>query len=517
MKAVILARVSTKEQEDGHSLDAQISNLRQYADRNNFQIIKQFTAIESSTKGERPEFMRMIDFIKAQKEKIALVVDTVDRLQRSFKETPVLNELFEKDILELHFVKESNVLNKDSNSMQKLMWNMGVVMAQSYTDSLSDNVKRSLKQKLSQGECTGSAPLGYLNAPDPERRKNTVIIDPERAFLVRNLFQEYSKGIYSIAELVRKANDWGLRTLKGKKVYTQTIHRLLQNPFYYGMMKVKGQLYPHAYDPLISKDLFDACQAVREGRGRNQAVVETKYPYIFRGLIKCAVSGRLVSCDLKKGRHIYLINRDPANPDKKLYTKENIVLDQLRGIFASIQIPEELLTEILESLKKTHRNEQDYYQASITALNKEHGILTRRLDVLLDEYLDKSITKDMYDRKHGQLIQHRQEVQEQLERHNSGDEEFRMAVSTLVSIASKALNIFDRSTTDEKRQLIGYVFSNLELKGAKLCYTLKTPFDLLVNLTSYQKWQGRQDSNLRHPVLETGALPTELHPYIVRY
>jgi hypothetical protein len=27
-------------------------------------------------------------------------------------------------------------------------------------------------------------------------------------------------------------------------------------------------------------------------------------------------------------------------------------------------------------------------------------------------------------------------------------------------------------------------------------------------------WQGRQDLNLRHPVLETGALPTELLPYI---
>jgi hypothetical protein len=26
-------------------------------------------------------------------------------------------------------------------------------------------------------------------------------------------------------------------------------------------------------------------------------------------------------------------------------------------------------------------------------------------------------------------------------------------------------------------------------------------------------WQGRQGSNLRHPVLETGALPTELLPY----
>ena len=28
-------------------------------------------------------------------------------------------------------------------------------------------------------------------------------------------------------------------------------------------------------------------------------------------------------------------------------------------------------------------------------------------------------------------------------------------------------------------------------------------------------WQGRKDSNPGHPVLETGVLPTELHPYIL--
>ena len=27
-------------------------------------------------------------------------------------------------------------------------------------------------------------------------------------------------------------------------------------------------------------------------------------------------------------------------------------------------------------------------------------------------------------------------------------------------------------------------------------------------------WQGRQDLNLRHLVLETSALPTELHPFV---
>ena len=141
MQSVILARISTKEQRDGHSLEAQIRNLEKYAEHKKLNIIRIFTLVESSTKIQRPEFNAMITFIKRQKTKIALIVDTVDRLQRSFKETPVFNELMQEDAIELHFVKEGNVLSKNATSTQKLMWNMGVVMAQSYTDQLSDNVR----------------------------------------------------------------------------------------------------------------------------------------------------------------------------------------------------------------------------------------------------------------------------------------------------------------------------------------------------------------------------------------
>jgi site-specific DNA recombinase len=338
MKAVILARVSTRDQEDGHSLDAQIANLELYAQRKNLTIIQRFTIIESSTKGERPEFERMIEFVKGRKEKIALIVDTVDRLQRGFRETPVLNDLMNRDVLELHFVKEGNILSKEANSTQKLMWNMGVVMAQSYTDQLSDNVKRSIKHKISNGEWSGPAPLGYLNVDDPAGGK-TIIPDPERAFLIKRLFQEYSTGTCSQAELIRKAKGWGLETRKGRAVSAQTFNQLIVNPFYYGAMRVKGQLYSHVYQPIITKELFDACQAVRTGKGRTKAVKETKHPFLLRGLLKCAVSGSTVTCDLKKGKYVYLICRDPKAPKKKLWIKENDILDQIRDVFRSIQIP----------------------------------------------------------------------------------------------------------------------------------------------------------------------------------
>jgi hypothetical protein len=126
-------------------------------------------------------------------------------------------------------------------------------------------------------------------------------------------------------------------------------------------MKVKGELYPHKYEPLIGKDTFEVCQSVRTSRGRKDAVKETKYPFLFRGLIKCAVSDRTVSCDLKKGKYVYLICRDPAAPSRKLWVKEKDILKQMEAAFASIQVPPAFLPEIIAHINKLHENEKQTY------------------------------------------------------------------------------------------------------------------------------------------------------------
>mgnify|MGYP007047600470 CR=1 FL=1 len=84
-----------------------------------------------------------------------------------------------------------------------------------------------------------------------------------------------------------------------------------------------------------------------------------------------------------------------------------------------------------------------------------------------------------------------------LEQHHEGNENFKIAATTLVTLTSKASDIFDCSTTEEKRQLISYVFSNLELEGSKLRYALKAPFNLFVDIAMCKKWLPEQDSNLR--------------------
>ena len=93
MKAIVLARVYSKEQEDGQSIPSQARCLTEYCLRKDLMIEQTFQITESSTKETRKQFDSIIVYVCKSKQPIALVTDTVDRLQRSFRETPLLDEL----------------------------------------------------------------------------------------------------------------------------------------------------------------------------------------------------------------------------------------------------------------------------------------------------------------------------------------------------------------------------------------------------------------------------------------
>lgn len=241
---------------------------------------------------------------------------------------------------------------------------------------------------------------------------------------------EYANGTCSISgDLTRKAKEWGLVNRKtNSPLSASQIHLLLQNPFYYGEMKVKGKIYQHKYEPLITKELFDKCQQVRLGNNRTQQPKATEKPFVFRGFLKCAVSGRRVSCDLKKGKFVYLICRDPENPEKKLFIPENQILEQVKEVFKSLQVPESLLAALTEHLKSGHEAEIDFHKQAVLHLQKEYRDITEKLNVLLEMRLDKSITKDEYDKKTQELKERQLEINVMSSNHEKGDDSFRITV-----------------------------------------------------------------------------------------
>lgn len=296
MKAILLARVSSKEQEENNSIPAQLRRLIQYAETRGYTDIQPHRLVESSSKTTRKEFSKIIDTIEQQNGTITLIVDTVDRLQRSFRESVLLDELRKDGKVKLHFVRENLIIDENSNSSDILRWDMGVMFAKSYVTQLSDNVKRGLEQKRLSGEWAGKAPFGYRNIDLPDGKKS---VEPdEHAPIVRDLFEWYATASYSMKQLRSRLID-----AYGLKLATSQIERILKRKFYYGVMTVKGTDYRHGYTPILSKELFTSAEAVRQGFHKRKY----KYaglPYFYRGLIACGTCGCSITPEKSKG-HVY--------------------------------------------------------------------------------------------------------------------------------------------------------------------------------------------------------------------
>lgn len=163
MKAVLLCRVSSKEQEEsGYSLEAQEKLGKEYAAKNDIAILEIFSISESAGgRKQRQIYNQMMDYV-AKNEVQTIICEKVDRLTRNGKDAVVVNDWMDGDENRtVHFIKENLVMNKNSKSHEKFMLNVKVSVAQFFTDNLSEEVRKGQGEKLAQGWYPGQAKLGY--------------------------------------------------------------------------------------------------------------------------------------------------------------------------------------------------------------------------------------------------------------------------------------------------------------------------------------------------------------------
>lgn len=363
-EAVIFARVSSEKQEKGASIDAQKESVYEYCKNKGLKIIKEFIITESTIRGERKQYKEMLKFVASRTKKTAIVVNCVDRLQRSYKGTPILDDLRKKGLIEVHFLKENLILSKDSRGIDILFWNMCVLMANSYILSLSDNVRRSLEYNWSQGKWQSLAPIGYLNQKD-KHGKSIIVIDEERAPIIKRLFEEYATGLHTAQSLLILACKLGLtaketyseETPQRKRFISRTkIYEILRNPFYAGIMCVKGKLMPHIHGKIIDKKLYDKVQQIMDAKGMESEIHKHQQKYkvkkfAFRGIVLCGRCHHLMSpdCKTKTNGKQYTYLRC-YNKCGQMPINETILLKQLETeVFAKFFIPPQDFNKIKQS------------------------------------------------------------------------------------------------------------------------------------------------------------------------
>ena len=170
-------------------------------------------------------------------------------------------------------------------------------------------------------------------------------------------------------------------------------------------------------------------------------------------------------------------------------------MEQLADAFKTLRMPHELMEKLIAHLKQGVDMEKDVHRAAIVQIRKEYDLAKQKLDNALDYLLSKSITKEEYDAIVPKLRQRLHQLNHQLEGHTKADESFAKTVTALLELASRAYESFLSSEIEEKRQLMGFVFSNLKIKGNKLEYSMRKPFDTVAKLPNLQEWLRDLDSN----------------------
>ncbi len=492
MKAIVLARVSTEEQKEaGNSLPAQQARLERYCTQKGFEIVKVFSFDESAYKTKRIEFSEVIKEVQKYQEKIVFCCDKIDRLTRNVfdQNVGILEELRKKGLIELHFVSDNVVLHQDSPATDLFRFTIGTSLAKYFSDAIRDNVKRALEQKIRMGEWIGRACYGYKNITD-EAGKKTIVVDEFTSRIVVKVYEWYATGAFSFSLIRAKLKtDYNVNFSQGY------LDKILKDPFYYGMMRIKGTLYPHKYTQLISKELYDQVQAIKANHNKKPFKYAGKL-YVYRGLIRCAHCGLAITPEKHKG-HVYYHCTQHNGKHGAEWLREEELTKQLAGVFLRMKVPDDVVNDIINNLKVVHEGKVEFRAEQMAELTKERELYAKRTERIYLDRLDGRITEQVYDSFYTQFREKIADLDGRIALLQQAEDKYYITATYLLELANRAHELFLSSEIEEKRQLIKLTLQNLRLEGKTLRYDAIKPFNTILNFSDCQTWYPVPDSNRR--------------------
>jgi len=243
-KFFLYARKSTDvEDKQILSIEAQIAELRAYAKVEGLNVIEGLVEKQSAKIPGRPIFNAMLDRIE-RGEANGIVSWNPDRLARNSVDGGRIIYLL--DCGHLAMLKFPTFW-AENTSQGKFMLNIAFGQSKYYIDSLSENVRRGLRQKVRRGEYPGPAPIGYIN----DSRIKLVVVDRKKAKIIKAAFEFYAEGDKTLEDVSHFLAQNGVLRKSGKIWHKDRVKYLLTNPFYYGHFRYAKEVHEGKHDPIL--------------------------------------------------------------------------------------------------------------------------------------------------------------------------------------------------------------------------------------------------------------------------
>jgi site-specific DNA recombinase len=495
LKYVLYARKSTDDpQMQTRSIDDQIAECQRFAQRFHLQIVEVLTEKKSARKsGQRPVFRQMLrDIVQSKYD--GILAWHPDRLARNMKEAgEIVDLLDEQRIKDLKFV--THHFTNDPGGL--LLLSITFAMAKQYTDNLSLNVARGMRQQFAEGR-SHIPKHGYILDDNGWYRPDGNNFD-----LLRQAWQMRQKGD-SLQTILRFLNEKGYtklvqRTNRRITMKLESLSNLFQDPFYYGIL-TRGQQQidlitgDPQFQPMVTQQEFLAVQRLGGQRYKPYKQRRRVAFLPLKMLVTCVFCGTHMAVGASKGRtQRYLFYRC----DKKhcLRQKRNLKKN-IRG-----KVIFDALYRFLQEGLGLSQYEYDLYyqqlsqeadskrQELLQEIATKEGILRnarRQSKALAVKLLDEpnAIVRKVNEERLAGLEQTKEQMTEEiatLRQQLIDPEEMRCTLSQFLNLSKEAAVRLQSADAEQKDKLCRILFLNLTVGESNIASCqLNPPFDELL-------------------------------------
>lgn len=377
-KAYAYYRYSSHNQDDGNSINAQQSAVREFAKANNIKIVKEYIdKAKTGTNTKRDGYKKMLNDLEKNSDIKCILAHVLDRLHRNAREQ--LNMIYEFKARGIKILTTTGINTMDENCMSEILDE--ACQAEKYSRRLSQETRKGLKVNAEQAIHNGGiVPYGFKIGADRKLQ-----IDESKAPAVRKIFEMYSAGL-SYKQIIKWLDDNGYKTVNGHSFVVSTIKSMLENEKYCGTFfwdkssakdfrgmrnsykKKENYIRKENGCPeIVSKEIFDKVQErLRDNKNKIRNYNGKNY-YLSNGRIFCSCCGKKLSGKVQYSRtnkdnkptKQYKFNCDcqSIKTVNELYLDDMIVYALRECIFSSINT-DELLTKLNEYAESQNKDNQ---------------------------------------------------------------------------------------------------------------------------------------------------------------
>ena len=399
-KYFLYARKSTEDDDKQvMSIEAQLFELREFARKENLEILEEFQESKSAKKPGREKFNEMMSRIE-QMEGVGILAWHPDRLARnSVDGGRIIYAVDTTKIVSLRFP----TFWFEPTPQGLFMLQVAFGQSKYYSDNLKQNVERGIRQKVRRGEWLTKGPRGYINNP---KTKN-IEPDPVLARIIVKAFEEYATGKHTFRTLSHFLAEYGVITKSGTPLGKASIYELLTNKAYIGLVKHHDEWFQGNFVPIISINLFEAVQKRLKEKSRPRKT-KAGHNFPFTGLFRCGECGSMITAQWATGNsgeryRYYRCTKKKENCSQR-YLREDKMIFQLKEQLQKITLPDEWIKFMEEKTDEWEKEVKISSGSYVGQIKDNERETQKKLDNLITIYLDGDIPKENYLAKKNKLL-----------------------------------------------------------------------------------------------------------------